>query len=223
MLLHASSPAGSPAWPGRRAGDQDLAESLVILQRNRRPSGTALSARARSLRPTGSGTKNREIALVLIRLRSRPSRFMHITSTTSLESAPGTALTIYAMLERGIEATSAHRLERIRWRILVTLRELREVLALSQSVLLIRAREDRLEGRDCRCVELAVNPLREPETCRPTRHCVAVRPIGRHRVVGVGDRNDLDTSGMSMSPQPVRIALPSIRSWWWRTIVAISE
>ena len=68
--------------------------------------------------------------------------------------------------------------------------ELTKVATLGQSIVLARARENGLEGRDDGSVELTVDSLRETETRDAARHRVAVRAILGHRVVRIGDSDD---------------------------------
>ena len=67
--------------------------------------------------------------------------------------------------------------------------------------------ENRLESRNNRRIELTLHRLRKTQTRYSTRKRVAVRPIGRHRVVGIGDRNDPRQQRNLVSAQSVRIAM----------------
>ena len=50
--------------------------------------------------------------------------------------------------------------------------------------------EDRLEGSDNGRIELTPDRLREAEASDAARHCVAIRTIRRHRVVGISHGDD---------------------------------
>ena len=51
----------------------------------------------------------------------------------------------------------------------------------------------------------------------------SIRAVGGHRVVRVGDPDDLREQGISGPGIPSGYPSPSIRSWWWRTILATSS
>ncbi len=60
------------------------------------------------------------------------------------------------------------------------------------------------------------------ESGNPARHRVAVRSVRGHRVVGIGDRDDLGELRNIIAPELSGYPSPSIRSWWWRTTSATS-
>jgi hypothetical protein len=65
-----------------------------------------------------------------------------------------------------------------------------EVRATRKTIILGRARKDGLERGDNGRVELSFNRLSQAQARHATRHCIAVRTIRRHGVVGVGNGND---------------------------------
>ena len=189
-----------------RVGDGDLAAAVDIRSRRATTAGVCLlHENARSLSSCEMAYTNRQIAkLLFIEESTVKVHAHHIYDKLGVRSR--SALTVQAALERSAHATSAIESHADRG-LVVALRELREVLAFCEPVVLVGAREDRLEGCDCGRVELAVDRLGKSETCDSTRHRVAVRPVGRHRVVGVGDRDDPRYERDVVVDETVRIAL----------------
>ena len=73
--------------------------------------------------------------------------------------------------------------------------------------MLIGPSEYRLEGCNHGRIELALNSLGEPKPSNTTWHCVAIRSIGRHRVVCIRDRDDSGQLWDLVSAKLIRIAI----------------
>ncbi len=83
-----------------------------------------------------------------------------------------------------------------------------EALTPTGPVVLIRAGKNRLESSDDRRVELSFDRLGESQACDSTRHCIAVRAIGCHRVICISDSNDAREEGNLIAIHAVWVALP---------------
>src|SRR5919199_1587 len=82
-----------------------------------------------------------------------------------------------------------------------------EVLAHAHAVTLVGTREDRLKGGDYGRVELTLHRLGESQSRDSARHCIPIRPIRRHRVVRVGNRNDSRDEGNLVAAKAVRVTV----------------
>src|SRR4029079_13690729 len=75
----------------------------------------------------------------------------------------------------------------------------------TRAVVLVGGRENRLEGRDDRCVELSSHRLRKAHAGHSTRQRLAVRAIRRHCVICVGDTNNPSKEWDFIAVSAVRI------------------
>ena len=82
-----------------------------------------------------------------------------------------------------------------------------EVLSLSGSVQIVACSEDCFKRRDDARVELVFDGLSQAKPCDPRWHPIAVRAVGRHRVVSVRHSNDPRQEWNPLALNAVRVTL----------------
>src|SRR4051794_38670936 len=73
-------------------------------------------------------------------------------------------------------------------------------------VRVIRTYEDRLKRRDDRRIKLRFNRLSEPQARNCNWHCLTIRTLRRHRVVGIRNGDDSRQKRDRVSTESIRIA-----------------
>ncbi len=171
-----------------RSNDVALAKSVGLATRASGPRGV-LSPREREvLDQVRQGRKNAEIASDACSSRRAPSSATWITSSTSLACGRGLPP---SRVTRRSRRRAGRRLDRRFVGFGFVLLPLEaELFGTCHAVGLRCAGEHGFERRDDRRIELRLDSLGKAKARDPARHRVAIRPVGGHRVVGVGDRDD---------------------------------
>jgi ATP/maltotriose-dependent transcriptional regulator MalT len=206
VLLHAATDQQRLTSLIRKVRDVDLAEFVgyqVHVSGDRRKTLTPREREVYELMI--QGLKNREIAKLLFIDRQGPHTSHLRQARRSLENCancPGDAREVGS-------GDVGHLTDLARVRVVVgALRELAKVLSFCEPVLLIGARQYCLERCNDTGVELALYSLSKSEAGHPTWHGVAIRPIRRHCVVCVRDRDDARHQRDAQVSETIRVSLP---------------